>query len=398
MTTTTTTISYQEFPECSICFEEIKDNSNIISCYSMTCASVMCAECFAEMLDYANREGIYPTCPDKECEGEYCHIDFGHITAMTSKYKQQKDPPTVLSLFCKILWRHLTRTAADQIDNKLRSRKIIENISRKRIEYIRDNFPIAISKCASYAFKSKIQTANRNHVKRLEKATDKSNARSCFSAVCVGKLVSNDDNEIMKCDTCEIIYCMKCEKKKTSGHQCKQEDIETVKYMLNCTPCPKCQTLVERSEGCALMRCTRCGTNFIYGSGKAEGGGNPHNQQIDNYRETNRNLYTEYAKHLEEHDMEKKLLCKFEGLSHRFEKGESKDRHIDVLAKLREKYGEENLPTDNELEGLLRSYKKDKVKNYLRKLYYRIGSEIEDTYQSGGHAIDLITKGLKYFS
>ena len=93
------------------------------------------------------------------------------------------------------------------------------------------------------------------------------------------------------CGICKIHVCSKCNvvKGTTKGeiatHECKEEDVESVKAILKETkPCPRCGTRIHKIDGCDQMWCPYCqdkygeGTTFSWQTGKIERGRihNPH--------------------------------------------------------------------------------------------------------------------------
>jgi hypothetical protein len=79
-----------------------------------------------------------------------------------------------------------------------------------------------------------------------------------------------------KCLVCSSNYCRKCrvEKKplkdaegKDIVHECKQEDIDTLKFLKETSkPCPGCKVFIHKIEGCYQMFCTNCNTFFEWGN------------------------------------------------------------------------------------------------------------------------------------
>lgn len=65
------------------------------------------------------------------------------------------------------------------------------------------------------------------------------------------------------CMLCRIEVCPTCWIKKTDNHACKQDDIFSVKEILeNAKQCPNCSAWIIRSEGCAHMFCIYCKHGF----------------------------------------------------------------------------------------------------------------------------------------
>ncbi len=94
-----------------------------------------------------------------------------------------------------------------------------------------------------------------------------------------------------KCGVCNINVCKDCLliKKDSETHECKEEDIQTVKEIRSSTkPCPKCGTRIQKISGCDQMFCTSCNTAFGWTSGKILVGNihNPHYFEYINRRGT----------------------------------------------------------------------------------------------------------------
>lgn len=91
---------------------------------------------------------------------------------------------------------------------------------------------------------------------------------------CLGKL--GDDG---KCGLCQHLFCTDCMKEKVDGHECRKDDVETVRELRKTTrPCPTCGVLIYKTEGCDQMWCVKCHTTFSWKSGAISQGvvHNPH--------------------------------------------------------------------------------------------------------------------------
>lgn len=92
----------------------------------------------------------------------------------------------------------------------------------------------------------------------------------CFENFCDGDISAFNDNLI--CNLCKKIFCSKChkeihfktnEKQEEIIHECKQEDIDTVKMLTeNVKKCPNCIQRIKKDGGCDHMWCPKCGTMF----------------------------------------------------------------------------------------------------------------------------------------
>lgn len=102
--------------------------------------------------------------------------------------------------------------------------------------------------------------------------------RQCPNNECRGFLSSS-----WKCNLCGIWACPDCHEikgdQKNIEHTCKPEILESVKMMSKDTKsCPKCATLIFKTEGCDQMFCLECHTAFSWKTLKIETGTihNPH--------------------------------------------------------------------------------------------------------------------------
>lgn len=96
----------------------------------------------------------------------------------------------------------------------------------------------------------------------------------CIVPDCKGFL----DNDY-KCGLCGIKVCKDCHVHLEDGHECKPENVESVKAIANETrPCPTCRTPIFKTIGCDQMFCTQCHTAFSWETGAIETGRlhNPH--------------------------------------------------------------------------------------------------------------------------
>lgn len=96
-------------------------------------------------------------------------------------------------------------------------------------------------------------------------------------------ILTSDDKEQkiwLKCNHCEVIVCGQClvtinqgagaaEETSTTtaecllSHVCDKQVLEDCRLANeNTKPCPKCKTMIYRTEGCSQMFCTRCHTGF----------------------------------------------------------------------------------------------------------------------------------------
>lgn len=92
------------------------------------------------------------------------------------------------------------------------------------------------------------------------------------------------------CGLCERGTCPHClvlyneEDKEGRKHECKSEDVETVKEIKkSCRNCPSCGMSIFRIEGCNQMFCTSCNTAFDWATGRELVTNQIHNPHYSEY-------------------------------------------------------------------------------------------------------------------
>ena len=244
---------------CATCFEEI-DKS--IRCSNPECSISICYPCFEMYININLKESNIPKCISKNCGIHYVLKNFKREEQFYEKYIE-----------CCI--KYLMLSSEDKIQKKINMKNEIENIRKDRNIFIENRFPKAISYTANRFFKKKMIELEKSIRKKIEEE-DQKLQRKCMRIVCNGYI---DDKFF--CKTCLTQFCEKCEKIKNKNHECKKENIESINYIKNMIRCPKCSVGIEKSEGCDLMRCTNCKTNFTYSDGKFGGMGNSHNENLN---------------------------------------------------------------------------------------------------------------------
>jgi len=88
--------------------------------------------------------------------------------------------------------------------------------------------------------------------------------RRCIQEDCKGYI-----NNKGSCCLCKLLLCMKCHEEKVDGHECKQENVESVSQIRKETKsCPKCTAPIFKIDGCRQMWCTQCHTAFDWRTGQ----------------------------------------------------------------------------------------------------------------------------------
>ena len=242
---------------CLICFTDFSDNEPQIRCGHPKCVSLMCKDCANMLIEHSLRESIIPVCPNRFCKQPITlnkHFDqTNYGLALINYFLTQKE---------------------DSIKKELQHEKVLDNIRKDRIKFIYSTFQICVSLTIDIALKSKLNKIDKSRQLKIKNELEKSN-RNCMNLTCKGFLDPN-----FKCMLCDTQFCNKCEKKIVQGHICKQDDIESINTLNTFTKCPKCNIIVQKSEGCDSITCANCKTLFEYSTGK-EGGHGSSNKLIN---------------------------------------------------------------------------------------------------------------------
>ena len=140
-------------------------------------------------------------------------------------------------------------------------KKNIQELKNENINLLEDLR--SISRQRNKLFEKIIELGGEN--KKTKKERYKFNYK-CPVENCKGVL-----NDEYKCVLCENNICKKCyiPINEQEEHECKKDDIDTFNLLKKQTkPCPRCNTLIYRIEGCPQMFCTNCKTFFCWNTGR----------------------------------------------------------------------------------------------------------------------------------
>ena len=312
--------------ECCVCDEEFTQRLTV-TCPK--CQEVACKNCLKQ---YIGMSGTDACCINGDCKEiwtrRFLTENFGS-SYVNGKYKKMIDTNRVDRVVAtnsrfveearlyKIMkekkeYQDLKRIQKERIQelkrklfweyNKLKNDKIEEEVSGKSPE---DGFPAlkklrekhmglcnTLSACDSALFRATTEyhKARNAFERKCENGGEKGKKviyqKACPQHDCNGFL-----SQKYICGICKINVCSKCNvvKGKTNiditAHECKEEDIESVKAILKETkPCPRCGTRIHKIDGCDQMWCPYCqdkygeGTTFSWQTGQIERGRihNPH--------------------------------------------------------------------------------------------------------------------------
>lgn len=121
------------------------------------------------------------------------------------------------------------------------------------------------SSSSSSSFSSNISSLSSSHTQTTTQNKQKSSALSTTS---LPNEINDDDDEKLLSVTNLSEEEKKELRKLKKAHKCKQEDVDSVKEIRNCSrPCPNCKSRIFKIAGCDTMWCTRCNTGFNWRTG-----------------------------------------------------------------------------------------------------------------------------------
>ena len=234
--------------ECTICYCPIQGAS--VKCVNTQCVLVMCELCAIRYIDIVSRDGSRLCCP---CDADYDEVSF-FLLPEEHKIKYRK-----------WLINYFYNTQGDEI-RKFESKNVaIAKLREERLQFYKENMPKGILKIAELAFKGRL-----NRIPQSQgEAKSSQYIRKCINLFCNGLL-----NTELTCSKCDTVFCKECEEQKGVNHVCKKEVIDNLNFLKTLTSCPKCNTKIEKAEGCMAMTCAVCFTNFWYNTGLVGENGN----------------------------------------------------------------------------------------------------------------------------
>ena len=233
---------------CSICCETY-NKSKCFKIQCMYCDFEACRTCCEK---YVVSENI-PKCMNHQCNREwslkFMRQNFTNVF-LTSSYKSHVEDV----LFDQ--QKALLPATQGLVEERIRKNKIRAEI--KEIDQTISNL---------ITHRRELERQANWNASKLERMNF---VRQCPANDCRGFLSSQ-----WKCGICEKWTCPTCHELKGDQrdceHTCKSENIETAKLLeKDSKPCPQCQSLIFKIDGCNQMWCTQCHTGFDWRTGRVE--------------------------------------------------------------------------------------------------------------------------------
>jgi len=243
---------------CLICAEKFTQSvRKKIEC--LFCNNSFCTQCIKKYL-LSNQND--PCCMN--CKHEWNREFIDLILSKNFRIKDyKKHRENVLFEREKMFFQdtlHLMDTNMDQ--KKICHEKINEFIGvkkdlQKKLSEINSNLS---------TYRNNLHMLENNPtmiVKDIHQPEKKQFIKKCSFEECKGYI-----NHKGSCGLCKTIICMNCYEIKNQNHTCIQENVDSVAQIKKDTkPCPKCNVLIFKIDGCRQMWCTQCHTAFDWKSG-----------------------------------------------------------------------------------------------------------------------------------
>ena len=261
-------------PECPICCEKF-DRSTHTAVECIKCSFKACRTCIRKYLLTKPKEAHCMSCSDVWSR-EFM-VDGLCRSFVYGEWKNYKEGLL------------LETEKARLVDD-------VENAAR-----VKQRTALCSSKATLREQIRKLQEQHRRvewtlaHLRRIERGETVSDKKPReFIQKCPGNNCNGFLSTAWKCKICELVVCSKCHEIKEEpgagggdpeGHTCKQENIDSVKFLKTDTrKCPKCATRIHKINGCDQMWCTQCHIAFKWSSGAIVTNGIVHNPHFVAYQ------------------------------------------------------------------------------------------------------------------
>ena len=237
--------------QCDICCDKFTTKKrHPIKCDYEDCKAITCLQCFRRFLIMDGSE--------QECMSCKQPIPTEFIFIHTPKVFRDEYMKKVVKLDIS-KERALLKATQERMDARARSKLLTSRLTALNSH---------LKRCSQDEEMVKFRDASEEELRKLykdvlEKSDEEINSDStsffCPLVMCTG-IVKNG-----RCNDCKKTVCAKCREERNEGHECKKEQLETIKLLKRDTkPCPRCKVPIHKIDGCDQMFCTKCKTAFSW--------------------------------------------------------------------------------------------------------------------------------------
>jgi len=237
--------------QCDICCDKFTTKQrHPIKCDYEDCKATICLQCFRRFLIMEGSE--------QECMACKQPISTEFIFMHTPKVFREEYVKKVVELDV-VKERALLKATQERMDARIRRRMLKSRINALSSHMVKYEDDEEMAELIKECIKEKCKLDKDILEKSDEEINNISTSFFCPLNMCSG-LVKNG-----RCGDCKKAVCAKCREERLDGHECNQQELETIKLLKRDTkPCPRCKIPIHKIDGCDQMFCTKCKTAFSW--------------------------------------------------------------------------------------------------------------------------------------
>jgi len=237
--------------QCDICCDKFTTKQrHPIKCDYEDCKATICLQCFRRFLIMEGSE--------QECMACKQPISTEFIFMHTPKVFREEYVKKVVELDV-VKERALLKATQERMDARIRRRMLKSRINALSSHMVKYEDDEEMAELIKECIKEKCKLDKDILEKSDEEINNISTSFFCPLNMCSG-LVKNG-----RCGDCKKAVCAKCREERLDGHECNQQELETIKLLKRDTkPCPRCKAPIHKIDGCDQMFCTKCKTAFSW--------------------------------------------------------------------------------------------------------------------------------------
>lgn len=258
--------------ECNICVNRFKDSPKspyrCIKC--PYCEESACYRCWKMHMSYLGDRLLPLVCMFDNCKKGwdryllYNRLGPSWVMGYYTKYKkeilyqQQKAmfPETLVfmhitQLMCRAKKKTITKDEFQTVKNELCT-------YRKELDMLMDRD----SDFYSYSISFYIR-----YLRILDDTKTTTEKKKLYFGRCSVESCDSFIKKNGKCDTCDVITCLRCRERFETDHKCDPNTVKNIEALKKQSkPCPGCGSSISRVEGCYQMWCVFCRVLFDWGT------------------------------------------------------------------------------------------------------------------------------------
>ena len=195
-----------------------------------------------------------------------CMKTKNHTIRLNIKFKISVDNFCIFESNNKELLQFITRNKVSRKNHAVNFNFVKATIEKTPAILLDDKYKYDFDERIEFESFNFYKLVNSKIYKLLcDNANKQGQVSSIFCDDC--KIYTTSESTNIKCSQCDESYCRICSKRTHPFAECTQEltieELEKINEII--TPCPKCNTLYERTDACVHMQCKgTCNTDFCH--------------------------------------------------------------------------------------------------------------------------------------